>query len=174
MLLTLPPVTNCHTFSDPSPSSVTYFMDGPFTCMCKQIFVKIFFVRSVFSCVRASYDLCAHAHAHSLEGTLPTTWTLHHFFTSTTIIANHKTSSSPGSSICHRAFHSKLKCHLFKHSYPDPCDHSPSPSEQHPTYQLLCPLLVFWKSDLSFSGPLWKAPLWFVAVVVNKLVPWCI
>src|SRR6218665_2427137 len=23
------PVTNCHTFSDPSPSSVTYFMDGP-------------------------------------------------------------------------------------------------------------------------------------------------
>ena len=26
-----------------------------------------------------------------------------------------------------RAFHSKLKCHLFKHSYPDPSDHSPSP-----------------------------------------------
>src|SRR6218665_907664 len=26
---------------------------------------------------------------------------------------------------CHpRAFHSKLKCHLFKHSYPDPFDHS--------------------------------------------------
>ena len=24
-----PPVTNCHTFSDPFPSSVTYFMDGP-------------------------------------------------------------------------------------------------------------------------------------------------
>ena len=26
-----PPVTNCHTFSDPlhPPSSVTYFMDGP-------------------------------------------------------------------------------------------------------------------------------------------------
>ena len=25
-----PPVTNCHTFSDPlAPSSVTYFMDGP-------------------------------------------------------------------------------------------------------------------------------------------------
>src|SRR6218665_3104689 len=23
------PVTNCHTFSDPYPSSVTYFMDGP-------------------------------------------------------------------------------------------------------------------------------------------------
>ena len=30
MLLTPPPVTNCHTFSDPLlPSSVTYFMDGP-------------------------------------------------------------------------------------------------------------------------------------------------
>ena len=25
----IPPVTNCHTFSDPSPWSVTYFMDGP-------------------------------------------------------------------------------------------------------------------------------------------------
>jgi|SRR6218665_3354948 len=29
-LTCLPPVTNCHTFSDPlDPSSVTYFMDGP-------------------------------------------------------------------------------------------------------------------------------------------------
>ena len=27
----LPPVTNCHTFSDPLPSSATYFMDGPFS-----------------------------------------------------------------------------------------------------------------------------------------------
>ena len=25
----VPPVTNCHTFSDPSPSSVTHFMNGP-------------------------------------------------------------------------------------------------------------------------------------------------
>jgi len=25
----LPSVTNCHTFSDPSPLSVTYFMDSP-------------------------------------------------------------------------------------------------------------------------------------------------
>src|SRR6218665_2231536 len=59
---------------------------------------------------------------------------------STTVIANHKTSFS---SIHHpQAFHSKLKCHLFKHSYPDPSDHSPSPSERHPPYQLLCPLLV--------------------------------
>src|SRR6218665_4033855 len=29
-------------------------------------------------------------------------------------------------------FHSKLKCLLFKHSYPDQSDHSPSPSERHP------------------------------------------
>ena len=29
-MLFAPPVTNCHTFSDPLlPSSVTYFMDGP-------------------------------------------------------------------------------------------------------------------------------------------------
>ena len=28
-----PPLTNCHTFSDPLPrSSVTYFMDGPYVC----------------------------------------------------------------------------------------------------------------------------------------------
>jgi len=33
MLLDLPSVTNCHT-SDPSPSSMTYFMDGP----CLQLF----------------------------------------------------------------------------------------------------------------------------------------
>src|SRR6218665_1230828 len=35
-------------------------------------------------------------------------------------------------SVIRRAFHLKLKCHLFKHSYPDPCDHYPSPSERHP------------------------------------------
>ena len=29
-VMNLPPfVINCHTFSDPLPSSVTYFMDGP-------------------------------------------------------------------------------------------------------------------------------------------------
>src|SRR6218665_134770 len=57
----------------------------------------------------------------------------HHFFTSTTVIANHKTSPSYVSSISSpRTFHSKLKCHFFKHFYPDPSDHSPSPSERHP------------------------------------------
>src|SRR6218665_626505 len=29
LLYPSPSVTNCHTFSDPLPSSVTYFMDGP-------------------------------------------------------------------------------------------------------------------------------------------------
>src|SRR6218665_658972 len=29
----LPSVTNCHTFSDPSPSSVTYLIDGPYLRM---------------------------------------------------------------------------------------------------------------------------------------------
>src|SRR6218665_1218712 len=28
------------------------------------------YVRTKFSCVRSSHNLCAHAHAHSLEGTL--------------------------------------------------------------------------------------------------------
>src|SRR6218665_2199585 len=36
---TPPPVTNCHTFSDPSPSSVTYFMDGPFLSFLHNLFV---------------------------------------------------------------------------------------------------------------------------------------
>src|SRR6218665_998672 len=38
----------------------------------------------------------------------------------------------PPLSVTPRAFHSKLKSHLFIHSYPDPSDHSPSPSQQHP------------------------------------------
>jgi len=38
----LPSVTNCHTFSDPSPSSVTYFMDGPLSNVyhCLYIYVE--------------------------------------------------------------------------------------------------------------------------------------
>src|SRR6218665_1609755 len=31
-----------------------------------------------------------------------------------------------------RAFRSKLKCHLFKHSYPYTFNRSPSPHERHP------------------------------------------
>ena len=32
------------------------------------VFGRNIYVRSKFSCVRSSHDLCAHAHAHSLEG----------------------------------------------------------------------------------------------------------
>src|SRR6218665_3596256 len=38
----------------------------------------------------------------------------------------------PPLSVTPRTFHSKLKSHLFNLSYPDPSDHSPSPSQQHP------------------------------------------
>src|SRR6218665_1783760 len=38
----------------------------------------------------------------------------------------------PPLSVTPRAFHSKLKSHLFNHSYSDPSDHSPSPSQKHP------------------------------------------
>src|SRR6218665_3004258 len=47
----------------------------------------------------------------------------HPFFTSTIVTPKHKTSSSSCSSVCHpRAFHSKLKSHLFKPSFPDSPD----------------------------------------------------
>jgi len=36
----------------------------------KNIFGVNIYVRSKYSCVRSSHDLCAHAHMHSLEGTL--------------------------------------------------------------------------------------------------------
>ena len=39
-------------------------------CMCKNISGRNVYVHK-FSCERSSHDLCAHAHAHSLEGTLP-------------------------------------------------------------------------------------------------------
>jgi len=38
----------------------------------KLIFYRKIYVRSKFSCVSSSHDLCACAHAHSLEGTLVT------------------------------------------------------------------------------------------------------
>src|SRR6218665_1823318 len=57
------------------------------------------------------------------------------FFTSSIIIPNDKTSSSSCYSVCHpRAFHSKLKSHLFKHSFSDSPDSlsSHSSHKQHP------------------------------------------
>src|SRR6218665_3613489 len=38
--------------------------------MCKNIFGRNIYVRSKFSCVRSSHDLCARTHAHISEGTL--------------------------------------------------------------------------------------------------------
>jgi len=48
--------------------------------MCKTFFEGPFYVRSKFSGVRSSHGLCAHAHTHSLEGTLVSTcgsWAKH-------------------------------------------------------------------------------------------------
>jgi len=103
----------------------------------------------------------------------PTTWTSHHFFTSITIIANHKTASSSGSSIPHpRVFHSKLKCYLFKNSYPDSVTHliihPPTQSKWRP---LFCPLWPFRNLTWAYHGLLFWQLVWFVAVLVNKLVP---
>src|SRR6218665_1850272 len=65
--------------------------------------------------------------APRLWNDLPPELDPHHFFASTAVIANHKTSSSSASSIRHpRAFHSKLKSHLFKHSFPLPISTTPS------------------------------------------------
>jgi len=44
--------------------------------MCKNIFGGYIYVRSKFSCVCSSHGLCVHAHAHSLEGTLNSQYTL--------------------------------------------------------------------------------------------------
>jgi len=39
----------------------------------KTFLEETFYVRSKFSCVRSSHDLCVHAHAHGLEETLART-----------------------------------------------------------------------------------------------------
>jgi len=40
LLIPLPTVTNCHTFSDPLPSSMTYFMDGPADLPVPPLFIS--------------------------------------------------------------------------------------------------------------------------------------
>src|SRR6218665_30985 len=55
MVLIPSPVINCHTYSDPlTPTSVTYFMDGPFSaktlyCTYKIIIHKVIYVQYTFS-----------------------------------------------------------------------------------------------------------------------------
>src|SRR6218665_2328360 len=46
-----PPVTNCHAFSDPSPSSVTYFMDGPLYAYYIYLNMGVITIRSNFPSV---------------------------------------------------------------------------------------------------------------------------
>src|SRR6218665_56556 len=53
-----PPVTNCHTYSDPLPSSVTCFMDGP---LLHHVSPSLLLLSST----AASVDLCRH---HSFHG----------------------------------------------------------------------------------------------------------
>jgi len=93
----------------------------------------------------------------------PTTWTPHLFFTSTIFTANHKTSYSSSSSVCHpRTFHSKLKFHLFKNLYPDSPDSlsSHSPPKLHPPLTPNVPHITIFKPDLSFPWTvLWTTPL---------------
>jgi len=43
-----------------------------------------------------------------------------------------------------------------------------------PILSRIASLLVLWKSDLRLSWPPFGNPLWFVAALVNKLVPWCV
>jgi len=45
--------------------------------MCKSIFGRNIYVRSKFSCVHSSHNLCVCAHVHSLEGTLNQIANLH-------------------------------------------------------------------------------------------------
>src|SRR6218665_1165774 len=52
MLLTpLPPVTNCHTFSDPLPLEREYFMDGPIRPTDILRHVEVPAIRRGISCV---------------------------------------------------------------------------------------------------------------------------
>src|SRR6218665_234970 len=66
------PVTNCHTFSDPSPSCETYFMYGPYTyvrtyitCMhnsgCSTVHVRM----HVRTLTHTRAHICIHKHAHT-------------------------------------------------------------------------------------------------------------
>ena len=57
-----------------------------------------------------------------------------------------------------RAFHSNLKCHLFKHSYPDPSDHSPSPPERHPPNSYYVPSRYSGNRTWAFLDPPLGAP----------------
>jgi len=79
-----------------------------------------------------------------------------------TSMANQKQSSSSGSSIYHLslAFHSKLKSHLFKNSYPDSSDPPSSKSRPkwHSPWTATLPLLEI-RPELTLDYTLWTTPL---------------
>src|SRR6218665_1086854 len=60
-------------------------------------------------------------------------------------------------SVTPRAFNSKSECHLFKHSYPDQSDHSPSPSEPTITATLPPPGILEIRLELLLA-PFGKSP----------------
>src|SRR6218665_1792101 len=64
----------------------------------------------------------------------------------------------PPLSVIPRAFHSKLKSHIFKHSYPDPSDQSPHPISTTPalTPTLSPPGTLEIGPELLLTPPLWK------------------
>ena len=78
----------------------------------------------------------------------------------TAIIANHKTSYYLAPlSITPQAFHSKLKCHLFKNSFPNSSDNPSSLPKRRQLNSYSVPLTL-WKSDLSsLWTTLWEIPL---------------
>src|SRR6218665_937289 len=63
-------------------------------------------------------------------------------------------------SVTPKAFHSKLKSHLFNRSYPDPSDHSPLPISTTPTLTAtLPPPGTLEIGPELLLTPLWKLPL---------------
>src|SRR6218665_3169745 len=105
-----------HLLGSLPPSSVTYFMDGPQPALLDHHPVSPFLAPR-FLLISCSSTEPYPSLPHVFGMTYHQKYT-HHFFVSTTVIANHKTSSSSGASVRHpRAFHLKLKCHLFKLSY---------------------------------------------------------
>ena len=69
-------------------------------------------------------------------------------------------SSSGSSSITYRAFHPKLKCHLFKNSYPDSSD--PTSSHCRPNRR---PSLTAAMSNLSL---LWTRPTLLTILLIRR------
>src|SRR6218665_734331 len=100
--------------------------DTPEMLLCLSVSVSLFL--DPWSPLISPSPTEPHPSLNRVFGMTYPTSTPHLFFTSTIIIANHKESSSSCSSVSNpRAFHSKLKFHLFKNSYPD----SPDPLSPH-------------------------------------------